>query len=158
MFRYSQNQQMSVKMSCRFVTLNVTHYRIIHLEMRAEVRVRSSLKYGFHCISFPTIHKHLIKLFGHICFENFPNCIESVPEKILLPFKIKYGFHCTNFYNSNFCSTGICEDFRYGISLISAKKCEMPLSIRLGAAVYHDDTKPIFKKLFHTRQLFVKFS
>ena len=66
-------------------------------------------------------------------------------KKITLPFKIKYDFHCTDFYETNFCSTRICEDFRYRISLISAKKCEMRLSVGLGAAVYIDCYKTDFQ-------------
>lgn len=127
---------MHIRISCRFVTQNFTHNKIIHLEMWTEFPLLSSVKYGFHCISFPTTHKHLIQFLGQFRIEYFQNCSKLYRKKIPLPVKIKYDFHCTDFYNTNFCSTGICEDFRYRISLISAKKYEMLLSIGLGTAVY----------------------
>lgn len=69
MFKYSQNQKMPIRISCRFVTPDFTQIRIILLEMWPEIRVLSSVKYGLYCISFHTTHKHLIKVYGHFCIS-----------------------------------------------------------------------------------------
>jgi hypothetical protein len=158
-FRYSQDQQMPIRFSCRFVTRNFTQNRVIHLEMWAEVCVCSSVKYGYHCISIHTIHKYLIH-FLNISVQSIFQIASKlyVPGKNPLPFKIKYGFHFTDFHSTNFCSTRICEVLRYKTSLTPSKKWGMRMSVRLGASVDRDVMKLIFKKLLHTRQLFVRNS
>ena len=103
-FRQSQNQQMPIRISCRFFTPNFTQNRTILVEMWAEVCVRPSVKYRLCFISFHTFHRHLIIFFGHFSTEYFPNCIETLSEKIPLPFKIKQGFHCTDLNHTNFFS------------------------------------------------------